>query len=378
MKKFLSMAVVFSMAAALFTGCDKKTPSGEGEVNLKLGVASTEVAPASKLQFTVSSEVAPESDIVINVSSDKPEFATVPATVTLKAGDLSVSDFITGVAPGEATIKISAEGVKISVAEVKVTVKEGVVADPILSVSAPSKVELNQTVKYTVSSPTAAKSDIVVNVTSSNTANATVTSPVTLKAGQTSVQGEVTGVALGNATITIEAGSVALDKASVEVTVVEPGPVEYCVAEAMNGYSSVEYVKLGETKIDGGKEAYPPIFTGSIDIDGATLPYEVQYNREGIYGGATYDDDTFTIAIFADWTKSGKLTKVASHNIIDKQSKPTQLVSGTIDVPSDASAEGFIRVIQWFTGDRTESTINDNGCGYAESGGVFNITYTIK
>lgn len=479
MKKFISMAVLFTMAAALFTGCDKKKTTIEaGGVDLKLSVASSEVAPGNKLQFTVSSETAPLSDVVINVSSDKTDVATVPATVTLKAGDGAVSEFITAVAEGEATIKISAANdVKISVSEVKITVKAGVVppakpkvsifskfgevapgakiafeikaasaseadavinvvssntaaatvpasltlkkgdsavsgeitgvaagkstitissesADiqtssieievkegaataPVLSISAGSEVAERSKIKFTVSSPVAPESDIAVTVVSSSTANATVTSPVTLKAGERSVQGEITGVAAGSATISIEAGSTPIGEGSVEVTVVEGGPIEYCEAEAFCGYSSLEFVKFGDKKFVGGVEN-PPYFTGSMDITSSTLSYELQYNREGFYGGASYDDDTFTIAIFADWTRTGKLTKVASHNIIDKQSKPTQLVSGTLDIPSDASVEGMIRVIQWFTGDRTESTINANGCGYAESGGVFDISYTIQ
>ena len=123
MKKILSLATVCLMVATVLTGC-KKTEEPAKEVELNLSVAASGVGIGHTLKFTVASEVAPSNDLVINVVSSNTEAATVPATVTMKAGEKSVEGDITALKVGETTVTISADGVKINTGSVKVTVSE--------------------------------------------------------------------------------------------------------------------------------------------------------------------------------------------------------------------------------------------------------------
>ena len=93
-------------------------------VELTLKLSTTTAGMNSSVNFTVSSPGAPEKDIPITVTSSNTAAATVPATLTLKAGSKEVSGQIATLAIGESDITISADGVDIAVATVKLTVVE--------------------------------------------------------------------------------------------------------------------------------------------------------------------------------------------------------------------------------------------------------------
>lgn len=93
-------------------------------VELSLKLSTTTAGVNSNVNFTVSSPGAPEKDIQINVSSSNTNAATVPATLTLKAGNKEVSGQISTLAIGESDITIAADGVDIVVSTVKLSVVE--------------------------------------------------------------------------------------------------------------------------------------------------------------------------------------------------------------------------------------------------------------
>ena len=93
-------------------------------VELTLKLAMTTAGVNSSAGFTVSSPGAPEKDVLINVSSSNTTVATVPSSVTLKAGTKEVSGQISTLATGDSDISISADGVDIAVSTAKLTVVE--------------------------------------------------------------------------------------------------------------------------------------------------------------------------------------------------------------------------------------------------------------
>ena len=199
---------------------------------------ATSVKAGQKVGFTVNSAIAPEKDLTINVESDNTSIATVPATITMKAGEKSVSGEVSGIAKGDANISISADGVKVSGKTAKITVTESTPPAPevvkLSIATSASQVTAGEKIKFTVSSPVAPESDITVSVTSSNTAAATVPASVTLAAGQKSVEGDITGVAEGTATVTIAAEGVEIATASKEITVLKAPVLELSIASATN------------------------------------------------------------------------------------------------------------------------------------------------
>lgn len=236
MRKLLYFAGITLFSALILTGCEK-TPEPKENVDLKLSAAAAEVAPEKTLQFTVTSDIAPASDIVISVSSDNPSAATVPATVTLKANDKSVSDVITGVAEGEATISISAEGVTISEKSIKIKVSKDAPTPepekPALTLSTEkAKLYTGETMKFTVSTVKAPEGNVTIKVKSSDDKIFTVTESLTLEAGKTSVEGTLTAVAVGSAKITIEAEGIDIKTGSKDVTVEKAPALELSISAA--------------------------------------------------------------------------------------------------------------------------------------------------
>ena len=236
MKKLLHFAGIIACSTLVMTSCNK-TPENSDKVELKLSAAATEVAPGKTLQFMVTSETALESDIIINVASDNTSAATVPATVTMKAGQQSVTDIITGVAEGEATITISADGALISEGSLKIkvsgTADTPVPEKPELVLSTEkAKLYTGETMKFTVTTAKAPEKDVTITVKSSDENIFTVTESLTLQAGKTSVEGTLTAVAVGSAKVTIEAEGIDIKTGSKDVTVEKAPALELTIAAA--------------------------------------------------------------------------------------------------------------------------------------------------
>ena len=101
------------------------------EPTLSIGaVSTTTVVMGETIKFKVSTPIAAANDIVVNVTSSNTNVATVPAQVTLTAGQLEVQGDITSVAIGNADITISANEVAIGTAVLKISVVDELAVYP--------------------------------------------------------------------------------------------------------------------------------------------------------------------------------------------------------------------------------------------------------
>jgi trimeric autotransporter adhesin len=162
---------------------------------------------------------APAGGVIIALnSSDTSKVTISPATVTVAAGQTTppAQPEVTGVNLGTANITASAPGYTAASVQVQVTA----------TIAFPQNLTISgyttQNLALTLSAP--APTSVTVNVTSGNTAVATVPASVTFPANATTVNVPVTGVALG--TVVIHASALPnIAEATANVTVQNAGGI---------------------------------------------------------------------------------------------------------------------------------------------------------
>ncbi len=172
------------------------------------------------------SSPAPAGGATITLQSGNTGILTIsPTTVTISAGATApaVAPQVTGVAPGSTNITGSSSGYTSDTETVNVT--------STLSLS-PANVSLTvggqQTINVTLSAP-APGGGLPVALASS-TGNATVSSNVTIAAGQLSTTAQVTGVSAGPATITATTNNPLVSTAGASISVLVATIVVPCPA----------------------------------------------------------------------------------------------------------------------------------------------------
>jgi hypothetical protein len=161
--------------------------------------ANTSVSLGQTAAFAVTLLApAPSGGITVTLSSGDTSKVTIsPATVSIAQGATapSTQPQVTGVGPGSAIITASASGYAPATAQVQTTATITFVSQ---NVTIPGLVTQNLTLNLSAAAPSGG---VVINLTSSNTAIATVPSTVTFNAGSTTVSVPVTAVAIGSAVI---------------------------------------------------------------------------------------------------------------------------------------------------------------------------------
>lgn len=228
MKKLLSLTAIFAMAMVVLTGCDKDKPDTvePGKTGLTLSIPTPAFKFDATTAFTVTASAKVEADLTVTLTSSNPAAATVPATVVIKAGTDQIAGVVTGVAEGKSTITIAASDVELTVASVEVTVTKEVPPVPekvnVSIATTFAEVAPGAKIPFTVTAEKAITEEaLVITLTSSNPAAATVPATVTIPVGETKIAGEITGVAAGEATITISSDKINATVASIPVTVKE-------------------------------------------------------------------------------------------------------------------------------------------------------------
>lgn len=184
-----------------------------GSINLPSGVTLIQGQSAS---FTVVlSAAAPAGGVTVTLASSNPSKVTVsPATVFIAAGATTpaTQPQVAGVSPGSANITASAPGWNSASQTVQVT--------NLTIAFSPSSLTINgtatQNIALNLSAPAPA-GGLIVNLSSNNTAVASVPSTVNFAANATSVNVPVTGAGPGSATITASAPNIANATANVTV-----------------------------------------------------------------------------------------------------------------------------------------------------------------
>ncbi|MFK7818057.1 MAG: peptidylprolyl isomerase, partial [Planctomycetaceae bacterium] len=154
------------------------------------GVAST---------GTVSTDAVLTTDLVVTLVSDNEDAATVPATVTILAGQMSATFDVTAVDDDgvddlqEAVITATAERHKSATDDVRVDDDDTLE----LAFSQTSTSESGSVITGTVTRASNTAEDLIVTLESSDTDEATVPATVTILAGQASADFDITPVADG-------------------------------------------------------------------------------------------------------------------------------------------------------------------------------------
>ena len=186
-------------------------------VRVGFGLAFTpqnvNITGTANQNVTLSLTSATPSPLVVALNSSNPNIATVPATVTIFAGNTTANVVVTGVTPGSVVITATASGIPDATANVTI-------APPGMINLQPVSLPLGQTAPLPVTLTTPAPfGGLIVSLHSSNTSRVTVPATVTIAAGQTAPSSPVmvTGVNTGPSTITATAPLFTTGSAEVNV-----------------------------------------------------------------------------------------------------------------------------------------------------------------
>ena len=159
---------------------------------------------------------APSGGLSVTLSSDTPANVTIsPATLTIPAGQTTGTFTYTGIASGNATLSAAATNYQTGTAQVTGTAAQ-------VSLGSVPPVAPGQAVSLALSLPSAAPAGgTTVTFTSSNTNVATITSSITVPAGQktAATNPQVTGVTIGSSNIIASAPGFAPATLTANVTV---------------------------------------------------------------------------------------------------------------------------------------------------------------
>ena len=190
------------------------TTSLQVTTSISFSPATLTIARAAVQNLTLTlANPAPAGGLTFAISSSNTTVATVPASVTIGAGQTSVTVPVTGAASGSATIRASAAGVNDATAGVTVTATADILMPATLTVSP------NSSVDFPITLARPAAGTVYVQLTSSDTSKATITGGVTFNAGQTTPSRSVVINGIGMGTATISTSSVGLNTASTLVTI---------------------------------------------------------------------------------------------------------------------------------------------------------------
>jgi len=212
---------------------------------------SIAVTQGASGNLTVTISAARTADTSVLVASNSPGIASVPATVTVPAGQLSAPVPVSGVSPGTAQITTSLNG---SSASSQVTVNP---APPtvVSLLPATSTVTVGASATLTLMISAAALADTVVTLTTSPPGVLSVPATVTVPNGQTTVSVQVTALALGQGGVTASlngtTASAIVNSAGppVQVTLVDPPTFRMKVGATSSFTVSINAAQLTDTPI---------------------------------------------------------------------------------------------------------------------------------
>ncbi len=181
-----------------------------GTITLASGVS---VPAGQSTTLNVSLGAAAAANVTVTLISGDTSILTVPPSVTILQGQTTVPIQVTGVGIGSTTVSASATGFNGDTKTVKSTATLSF-STQVVSVGAGGVSSIN----LLLSAP-APTGGLSIGLVSDHTQFATVPPNVTILAGTTSVQVDVTGVAAGSATITASTTNPNVTGAQTSVTV---------------------------------------------------------------------------------------------------------------------------------------------------------------
>ncbi|MBS1210573.1 MAG: Fibronectin type domain protein, partial [Proteobacteria bacterium] len=210
------------------------------------------VAPGLSRSIPLNlSDPAPAGGLVVALESGASGVASVPASITVPAGQTKANFVLSGIAAGSSTIKASATGylsanMPATVEAVTISLGDSANSAAITSISMPEEISLPYIVRISRPAPAGG---VGIDLVTADVSKATVSpSSITIAEGQTSsgvVSFSVTGVAKGATTLVASAAG--LNSASVPVTVSSKPELKFSqttriVGKGLNTYAYEVYV----------------------------------------------------------------------------------------------------------------------------------------
>ena len=236
-------------------GIDNLTISWSAPSTPSITVSATptnfsESAGAIASTGTVSIPAALGSDLVVDLASSDTTEATVPASVTITAGNTSanfnisaVNDFL---ADGNQSATITASSTGYLNGQVGLTIEED--DDAAIAVSIAPSIFSESRIDPVVGTVTVAQavlSDLTVNLSSGDVSEATVPATVTITTGNTFAEFPVTPVddteVDGNRTVTIFASATGYTNGTKQITVEDDGDLPPAPTIPVNGIAFTGY-----------------------------------------------------------------------------------------------------------------------------------------
>jgi hypothetical protein len=260
---------------------------------LTLSPSSLTLGVGRSSELTVqSSAPAGAAGLTVTLANSAPGIATVPASVTIPGGASSAAIPVSTVALGSATI--SAQAPEFISGSAAVNVRPVSLNLPTGTLVAPG---LTRSIPLTLSDPAPA-GGLLVSLVSSNPAAATVPSSITVPAGQSNVNFNLTGVAVGVASVSatadnFQAAALPVTVEAVNIIFGSPAISSVSVAEEQSLTVSVNLSRPAPAggvlvNLAMGDPSKATVAPASIQIaQGETSGGVVQLSVSGVLKGST-------------------------------------------------------------------------------------------
>ena len=279
---------------------------------LSLSLSGSSVAEGNSLNGQVVLSTARNVDTVVALSSNDTSEATVPASVTVPAfqttADFAISAETDAFVDGDQLVTLTASNADTGTALEVFAVTDIDVTSLTLSLNAPS-VDEGQSATLTVSLSTVVGADTVIDLSSSDTSEATVPPSVTIPAGQSSATVTVTaqtdGLIDGDVVVTLTGSTAGLDDSAANLTVenIDVGTLSFSLADS--SFSENGGITTGTVSIDVPSEDPIVLALSSSDLSEVAVPNSVTLQpgeTSASFSVAAVDD------IYFDGNRSATIT----------------------------------------------------------------------
>ena len=293
---FSVRGAVFSItAAALAAGCGSVSNNLPREPAVLTGLQVSDAVTGQMGLMRISFSNPVENDTTVTLASSSTAVATLPASVTVLAGGLSADVQFTAVAAGTSALSATS-GMESQTAAVQVV--DAILVYP--SYTAPMEVGAVTTAGVDINIRVAAP--LQVMLTSSNTSIAKVDAMVTIPSFQQFTQAQVTGVAAGNATLTVSADGYLSTNT---VTVVEKAQLTQIYTNGVMppGSSTYAYAYLNAVPRSGGTVTFASTNTAVVMVPPSASPSGNTYVPFAVTAGTSSGTSTIS-ATFNGFTLS--------------------------------------------------------------------------
>jgi len=298
-----SVTVLQTASQMRFRADDGATHTGDSNAfdvtgNLTLSVPSSVPEGSAPVTGTVSVSFAPAGDLTVTLTSSDVTAATVPATVTIPAGQTSATFPITiiddAAIDGTQVTMVTAQITSWTDATANISVLDNETLS--LSLFLPGTVAEGSTATATVSASGAVSSALAVSLVSDTTSRLTVPATVTIASGTSSVTFNVTApenaATDGSATVNVAASAAGYTDANASTTVRDNDVHHFAIATIASPQTRNVPFNVSITAFDVGNA----ILTGYAGTPGLTA--------SGTAGAVSVSPATITGFAGGVWTGS--------------------------------------------------------------------------